>query len=225
MSIWMPISGTALLLVLLYDAASTTLVTAAICTISGLALTTMAITFLVPVVSAVTARRTQAATIAGLGPTCHDIILRAWRGNDLGILEQLLPPLAHGILLTGQRQLSYPVVRFFHSSKRDTDFRVQLFELDEAVTLLQHGLAAGSGPHPAVLRSVRRAVDTVIERVDDTAISDAPPAPPDLGPLRNAGLTTVDDATFHRRVAAESRRRRRLNTFAAESLWHERRSP
>lgn len=191
----------------------------AVAVVSGLGLTTLAITYLVPVVSAVTARRVQANTIAGLGATPQDIVINGLRDDRFPFFEHRLQALSDSILETAERHLSYPVLHYFHSAERQVDLRTQAFLLDEAVTLLEHGLRDDVRPHPAVLDGTRHAIVQLVERATGEPPDLAPPATPALEALRHAGVPTVDDDTFERSIADLSDHRRRVAHFANESLW------
>ena len=191
----------------------------AIAVLSGLGLTTLAITYLVPVVNAVTARRVQANTIAGLGDTPQDIVISGLRDHPFAYLEHRLRPLSDSLMQTAEKHLSYPVLHYFHSAERHVDLRTQAYLLDEAVTLLQHGVSQDVRPHPAVLDGVRHAIDQLVQRATSDGKDASLPPPPDLGPLRDAGIPTVDDHAFQRAVDGLSDHRRRLAHFANESLW------
>jgi hypothetical protein len=184
--------------------------------VSGLALTTMAITYLVPVVSAVTQRRQQASSIAGLGTTPPTLILNGWNHRGWNYLEHRLAQLADAITLTAERHRAYPILHYFHSAEPEQELRAQLAVLDDAVTLLQ--LGSRDGPHPAVLAEVRQAVELLLERAG-TPAHGTPPPPLTLTPLRAAGLALVDEHTFARRLAELDEHRRRLYGFAVETKW------
>ncbi|MFP5252286.1 MAG: ion channel [Actinomycetes bacterium] len=191
----------------------------AVAVVSGLGLTTLAITYLVPVVSAVTARRVQANTIAGMGATPQDIVLTGLRDDRFPFLEHRLQALSDSILETAERHLSYPVLHYFHSAERHVDLRTQALLLDEAVTLLAHGVRDDVRPNPAVLDGTRHAIVQLVERATGEPPDLAPPPSPALGALRQAGVPTVDDDTFARSLADLSDHRRRVAHFASESLW------
>lgn len=193
-----------------------------IAVISGLGLTTMAITYLVPVVTAVTARRTQANTIAALGATPQDMVIAGWRQGSFRFLDEQLPRLAEGITRTAERHLSYPVLHYFHSEERNEDFRVQLFNLDEAVTILQHAIPDQCQPHPAALASLRHAATQVLRHVPLRSPGEHHPPSIGLEALREVGIPTIDDAAFEQRLTGLADHRRRLVAFAEESLWHDR---
>lgn len=188
--------------------------------ISGLALTTMAITYLMPVVTAVTAQRMQANTIAGLGSTPQQIVLAGWWGGSFTYFDEHLPRLADGILLTAERHLSYPILHYFHSATREEDFRVQLFSLGEAMAILSAAVPASAGPHPTTLASVRHATEQLLQHVSPGSSPIQEPAAIDLEPLRDAGILTVDDATFEAGMDELVEYRRWLAAFAEESMWH-----
>lgn len=191
----------------------------AVAVVSGLGLTTLAITYLVPVVSAVTARRVQASIIAGMGATPQDIVVAGLDDDRFPYLEHRLQALSDSIIQTAERHLSYPVLHYFHSGERRVDLRTQAFTLDEAVTLLQHGVRADVRPHPAVLEGTRHAITELLRRTPEGPLHTAPPPVPSLTPLRNRGVPTVDDETFQDHVADLAGHRRRLARFARESLW------
>jgi hypothetical protein len=187
---------------------------------SGLALTTAAITYLTPVLSAVVERRKQAATIAGFGGTPQDLVRRMHHDGSLRLLEPVLVQLADDLGLTAERHLAYPVLHAFHPRHPRQDLRVQLATLDDALTLVVHGLDAGrvEMPHPAVIASARSAIDQVVDR---GALLGRAAAPRALGlaDLGEADIPTVDPVVFERRVTTDAERRRLVAAYAAESPW------
>ena len=189
-------------------------------TVSGLAITTVAITYLVPIVTAVTERRQQASAIAILGNDGYEIVKNAWQGDSLRYLEPVVLQLTNSLILTAERHLAYPVLHAFHSSSRLTELRVQSVALDDALTLVAHGVPEWAGrPHPAAISGARGALDQLLER---SGVGKAEPAPLELGPLREAGIPTVDDATFERRVQGLRGHRERIAAYAGESAWPQR---
>lgn len=77
-----------------------------IATVSGLALTTAAITYIFPVVTAATQRTQQASVITALGGQAHRIVLNAYDNGSVRYLEPVLIQLTDGLLLTAQRHLA-----------------------------------------------------------------------------------------------------------------------
>lgn len=191
-----------------------------VATVSGLGLTTLAITYLVPVVSAVNQRRAYADLIAGLGAGPGQIVVAAWDHGAFGYFEQLLAQLTPGLLLTSKRHLTYPVLDYFHPSAPQHDLRVQVPLLDDALHIIELGVDAPEAhPSMAAVHTARWAIRQLIERGSEGHAEGSSPPSPSLEPLRRAGISVVDDATFDTRLAAFGQHRRAVAAFSAESKW------
>jgi hypothetical protein len=189
-----------------------------VATISGLALTTAAITYLIPVVAAATDRSTQAASIAGLGATPHDIVLNAYHDGSVRFLEPVLLQLTPGLLLTAERHLAHPILHYFHPRSPQVELRIQLAALDDALVLVQYGLGREvERPHPAAISGLRSAIGQLLDRADVTAA--ATPLPLQLQPLRETGLPVADDATFAEHSGWLAEHRGRVSGYARQSKW------
>jgi hypothetical protein len=190
-------------------------------TINGFGLVTLVVSYLIPLLSAVNDERSQSALISSLGRTPAEILLNAWDGESFSYLEGPFAIIAREAEQTGQRHLTYPVLHFFHSSSRDAAFEPSLATLDEAVTILERGVAEEVRPHTAALRSVRRAVDQLLNIVtpDFSGASEEAPPPPDLGPLAERGVPLAAKRDFDESVAELDQHRRRLRGFVEDALW------
>lgn len=189
-----------------------------VATISGLAITTASITYLIPVVTAATDRSRLAGRISVLGNSAHEMVINAHLEGSVQYLERLIVSLTDDVLLTAERHVAYPILHYFHPGSARTELRVQLTALDDALTLVEHGLATEVGrPHPAAGRALRAAITHLLERANVRTERD--PAQLDLEPLRRAGLATVTDAAFARALDDLDAHRRRMAGYAAESQW------
>ncbi len=188
---------------------------------TGLVLITLAITYLVPVASAVAQRRQLASYIASLGDTAEDLVVRSWTGDGFGSLPQhlvALAPLIHG---AGQRHLTYPVLHYFHSTGRESAAAPNLTVLAQALALLRYGVAPAVRPDAAAIDTVDRALDGFLDTLANAYIStghDALP-PPDISQLRAAGIPTASDAEYAAATAATEHRRQLLAGFLADDGW------
>ncbi|HSK24125.1 MAG TPA: potassium channel family protein [Egicoccus sp.] len=185
---------------------------------SGLAVTTASITYLIPVVTAATQRAQLAARIEVMGGDAHALVANLYHDGSVAQFGALLPELTDRLLQTGERHLAYPILHYFHPRTVRTELRIQLAALDDAVTLVQSGLAPEVGrPHPATLRAARSAIAHLLERAH---VADAGAAPPlELDPLRAAGVPVVSDAAFADAVSGLADHRLRVAGYAAESKW------
>jgi hypothetical protein len=193
----------------------------ALATINGFVLLTMSVSYLIPVVMAVSERNQHGIVLHGLVPTAQELLLRAWDGRSLETLHPNLRELAPMVARAAQKYLSYPVLHFFHSPERTSAFEPGLAALDEALLLLEHGVEESLRPPPLVLTPLRASLDRFAEVVAGEFVSvtgHEPPAP-SLEPLRRAGIPTVDDATFGARVTVRREHRRVMGALLEDARW------
>lgn len=190
-------------------------------TATGVVFVTLAISYFVPVASALAERRQLGAYISSLGDTPEELVVRAWADGGFGKLEDhlvALTPLVHAL---AERHLTYPVLQYFHSGRERTSTALSLVVLDEAVTLLSCGVAPEARPDPVTVDPVARAIGWYLETVEGDFVSDAsePLPPADLGPLREAGIPTVGDDEYHAALEGQGVRRYRLARMLVDDGW------
>lgn len=193
---------------------------------SGLFLVTLAITYLVSVMSSAVQKRQLASQIFALGRSPHDIVARAWDGTQLRALDSHLQSLAPVIASMAQRHLAYPVLHYFHSVERNSATAPSIAMLDELLTLLEHGIAEDRRPARLVTAPVRDAVSEFLDALSSVFRSMArrlpedPPAVPALCPLRECGVPTVAEEEWRENVDELADRRTKLLAFVAADRWH-----
>jgi hypothetical protein len=165
---------------------------------SGLVFLTMGISYLVPVASAVSERRQVAQYVLSLGRTSELVLTNAWTGKDFGSLPAHLVALTPMLHLNSERYLTYPALAYFHSAREGASSSVSAVVLDDALTLLRHGVACEARPDTASVDALHRALGAFLHTVGGALIvRDVDPLPPPaLQPLRDAGIPTVSDETF-----------------------------
>jgi hypothetical protein len=110
----------------------------AILSFTGLILISIAITYLIPVVSAEIIKRKISVYITTLGCSIEDILMNYWNGEHFKELEQPFIKLTSSILLHAQNHKAYSVLHYFHSSDKKEAFALNLTNLDEVLTMLLH---------------------------------------------------------------------------------------
>lgn len=189
---------------------------------SGLIFCTLAITYLVPVASAVAERRRLAAYVTSLGDTPEAVLTSAWTGDGFGeaLTEHLvaLTPMVH---LSGQRHLTYPVLHYFHSASERTAAASSVVHLHETLALLRSGVAPDARPDPAATEPLSQAVQLFLDTVRSAFIDEAdwPLPPPNLDALREAGIPTVSDETFEAALDSGRHSRRLLAGLLEDDGW------
>lgn len=182
-----------------------------IATMNGLFLVTLAITYLLPVVSATAQKRQLAAMISNLGTNPQELILRAWDGKGFSGLTTYLVQITQMIDLHAQRHLAYPVLHYFHSSERRTAVAPSLAVLQDALIILSIGITPDCRLRAIDLDPVGRALEGLLSVLRNRYITpaDDPPVFAALEPLRARGIPLVSEADF-REALEQYREVRRL---------------
>ncbi len=188
---------------------------------SGFILFGLALAYLVPVTSAATQKRQLAVCIWSLGKGPDDIIIRAWNGVDSTALAPHLISLIPMLALLGENHLTYPLLHYFHSTKRSSSVAAGVAALDESITILECGMQSGCSLDLPSLGAAREAITEYLNTLRPALIfpaRDTPP-PPSLQGLRDVGVPAVDDALFEAALATLSERRRLLLALVRNEGW------
>jgi hypothetical protein len=187
---------------------------------NGLSMFTLIVTYLVPIVGAELERRRLAVYITTLGRTPHEILLRSWNGSSFGKLPDHLVALTLPMLEVGQGHLAYPVLHCIHSSTRETALAPSVAVLDEAITLFA-GVCPEQRPDKGAFYPLRQAIAEFLATLAEAHLEPKrePPPPPSLDPLREAGITTVNDEEFRLALETLADRRRLLLGLVEDEAW------
>lgn len=162
-----------------------------------------------------------ASDVDGLGGTPEEIVLQGWEGGAFSsAFIQHLVSVSGQVTQLAQEHLAYPVLHFFVAGKRSAAAPLAILALDDAMLLLERGLAPAARPALSATRPVRIGIGSYAATVGAPTSRDASPAvPPELGPLRERGIPVVDDAVFARAVEEEAGRRGDLARSAVAQGW------
>ncbi|HEV7919591.1 MAG TPA: hypothetical protein VGR02_02255 [Thermoanaerobaculia bacterium] len=188
---------------------------------SGLGTVTVAITYLLEVVSALVMKRTFGAYISSLGGTPSRIIARSWDGEKLVGLEPHLVELAQMMEMLTQQHLAYPILHYFHNKAAGGAATTRLAALHETLLLLGGGMAKELRPAAMCIEPLRDAMRQSAAIIAEEFIepADQAPDPPKLDILRDRNIATVDDAQFRAAVANEEETRRALLGMLHNDGW------
>ena len=190
--------------------------------LTGLCLLSLGITYLVPVVQAVTAKRALAAHIYALGPDPQQMVLNNCCDNDSEAFEQHLVSLTGQIALLAQRHRTYPVLHFFHTSSLHNDAIASIVNLYETLLIIEHALNDEFRPRSGATCPAREVISHFLQTLQEVHIQpvDEAPPPPPLDKLRQQGIPVVDELTFARDLADYDRRRRILLALVRNNGWN-----
>ncbi|UII27360.1 potassium channel family protein [Fulvivirga maritima] len=140
---------------------------------SGLTFLTLAITYLIPILSAVVAKRKLSAYIFFLGSTPVEMLNNGWDGTSFKNLEQHFLGLADLILHHKERHLLYPVLHYFHSTDDKYAAPKTLTVLDEAITMLLYHPDLKNKFNRLNVKILRNAMDEYLLTLSSTYIGKA----------------------------------------------------
>jgi hypothetical protein len=195
---------------------------AAIASFSGLFLITLSITYLLTVLPAVTQKRQLAVMIHDLGSTPAEMVRNGWNGSNFDeLIQRLTSAIWPMIQLHTQRHLTLPILHYFHSSEPGDTLPVNIAALDEALYIINYGVAPSARPRPWQLSPIRQALDRFLELLNDEYMSqhiELPPTP-DLAFLDSLEIPKVPRQEFEANLSAEEARRRQLYGYVKETGW------
>lgn len=145
--------------------------------ISGLLIITLSITYLLPLLSAVTNKRKLCAYIAFLGNSPDEIIMKGWNGKDLSDLNQHIYELGLMILDHKEKHLLYPVLHYFHSTEKKFAAPVSLSILDETVSIIMASPILSEKIDKLALDILRKSLDDYLEILKEAYIPRTATAP------------------------------------------------
>jgi hypothetical protein len=188
---------------------------------TGLMIITLAITYVMPVLTAVMHKRQIARSITAMGATTEELLETAWDGRGFDRLTTHLANLVPELTGLAQEYLAYPVLHFFHSADRDTAIAPAVAVLDDALQLLRYGVAPAHRLDPVTLRATMGGVDVVLDALEIAHIdaSDDQPDPPPLAVLDHLGIPRVGDDVYAAAFDRICPRRARLAAFLASDGW------
>lgn len=190
---------------------------------SGVALLSLSIAYVLPVVGAVVRKREVAAYIATLGGSPDEILLTAWDGDGFGQLDLHLIALTPMITRLAQDHLAYPIVHYFHSGERHTAIGPNIVALDEALTILDDALDDAHRLDSPSIRPLRTAVDAFLHTLPRISVEPAerPLAWPVLSGYRANELPLRAREDVEATLSEQDERRRLLAGFLHHDAWTE----
>ena len=193
----------------------------AILSFTGLILISIAITYLIPVVSAEITKRKISVNINTLGGSVEEILLNYWNGKDFKELEQPFIPLIDSIILHAQNHKAYSVLHFFHSSDRKEAFVLNITNLDEVITVLLHNISKEQQPSFNVLIRLRKAISSYLVTLPATFITPGKKTPPVLilTALENKGIKIISGEIVDLEYDKLRTRRRLLLSLLIDDGW------
>ncbi|THE63871.1 two pore domain potassium channel family protein [Salinadaptatus halalkaliphilus] len=190
-------------------------------TATGMAFVTLAVSYVLSVLGAVSEKRSFASDVTGLGERPEAFVRASWHDEDFDGIGLPLESMAADLSLLADQHKSYPILHYYHSESADRASAVAVAILDEALSCYRHGVADDAEPNPPLVTDARSSVDSYLETLDTAFIEPAEKAPPepDLERIREDGVPTVSDEEFASALTALVDRRRKLLGVVEADAW------
>ena len=145
---------------------------------SGLVVTSLGISYVVSLVSAVAAQRALARRITNLGRSPVDILAAFWDGERFEGFGAVCESISAELLTHTQRHLAYPAVHYVRADDDRDSVPAAVALLDETLTVLLYETPVEALPPRASLIVMRRAIGTYLESLAASFVREVPEAPP-----------------------------------------------
>ena len=181
-------------------------------TASGLLFITLAITYSLSVLDAVTQKRAFASEVSGLGMNAEEVLQTSWSGEQFYRLELPLNTITSQLDTLTVNHKAYPILHYFYSRRSEEAAVHSIAVLDEALTLFLFGVREEHRPDDLLINSARSSVQNYLRTLHSafiTPANDSPPLPA-LGAVREIGIPTVSDEEFAASIENLDERRRTL---------------
>lgn len=189
---------------------------------SGLILITIAITYLVPINSAEIEKRKLSTYIATLGASPQEILMNAWNGENFKGLNDHFHELTDMIITTGQNNLAYPILYYFHTSNKNESGPINVCALDEALTILICYVPEELQPDKHYVYPLRKSITAYINNLSIADITPSNEAPnlPDLSMLTRAEVPLKQESDFIDDFESLQKRRKLLKAMLQNDGWN-----
>lgn len=186
---------------------------------SGLLAITLAITYLLSVVSAAVSGRSFAAQVSGMGDSAAGAVAGGWNGTSYAALAYPLQSLSSEASKLAEQYLAYPVLQYFHSEDPSKSPILALASLEQVVAVARHGVPDDCRPPLVLLTSAASAISNVLDALPQRLVKPAedPLANPSLEPLTKLARRTPEE--FGKGLQQDVERRKRLRGLVEAHGW------
>lgn len=185
----------------------------------GLTFITAAITYIVPVLSAVSLQNQLSLLVSSMGRTPQEILVNSWNGADFSSFYDNVPELRQMLVQHTLNHHAYPVIQCFHNCDAGKNVVPAVVTLNEVLRLLQ-GVSAEIPQDRLKRQMLGSAVTRHLELQRASYLGRTRPSvgegDVDLTPLAAAAIPLDEDRVA---IAAPDERRRLLSALLESDGW------
>lgn len=188
---------------------------------TGMGMVTLAITYLLQVVSAVTNKRAFASEVTGIGKTAEEFVIKQWTGENFGAIELQLTTLSSQLAVLNEQHLSFPILHYYHAARMEKSMDMAIPILDDAITIIKLGMEEKNLPPETIISSLRQAIESFLTTVQSAFITHAKevPPPPNLSIIKKGGVPVISEEEFYKKLENEQERRKLILGLVNNGSW------
>lgn len=189
--------------------------------LTGMTMVTLSITYVLQVISAVTAKRSIAGQITSIGKTAEEFVAKQWTGEGFGAIELQLDSLSQQLATNNEQHLAFPILHYYHAARIEKSQDVAIAILDDALTLIELGVEEKYQPAETILSSARQSVSSFLTTLRSAFIqaADENPPVPNINKLHEKGIPTITDKEFLKKMEKEKERRKLILGLLNNGAW------
>jgi hypothetical protein len=190
--------------------------------LTGMLTVTLAVTYILQVISAVANKRAFASQVMSIGKTAEDFVRKQWTGKSFGAIELQLNSLSGQLSVLNEQHLAFPILHYYHAARVEKSQDMAIAILDDALTIIELGVKEENQPAETILTSTRQSINSFLITLKSAFISaaDNTPPTPDLSEISNSGVPTVQVHEFDERLKKAEDRRKLILGLINKGAWH-----
>ncbi len=186
---------------------------------TGMLFITFGVTYLLSILSAVTMKRSFAASVLGFGKSAEELTKSAWNGTDFHDFDLLLASFSEQLSSLAAKHTAYPVLHFYHSIRDETAMPTAAAILDESLSIIKYAVASPYHPNQMLVQEMRSSIDLYVKTLEQSIYKPAKSIPPlpVFTFLQQAGIPLLTEQSFIKNFNnLETRRRKLLGGLEAD---------
>lgn len=178
----------------------------------GMMFLTLGTSYILSIIGAVIRKRAFASSVFGIGKSAEEIIINAWDGNDFYKMDLYLNDLSTELSILTYQHKAYPLLFYYHTSSRIQALSVAVPIIDDVLSFFDYGLTDEVKINMLLVRSLRSSIDEYLETLEKIFIEfeDRALYLPDINNISYAGIPTVEEGEFRKKMEEIEGRRQML---------------
>lgn len=182
---------------------------------SGMLNLSLAVSYILSMISGVIKRRSFASTISGMASSPEELVKLMWNGEDFRNSDMIFHSLADQLSEIAFEQRAFPLLNYYHSSDKDKSISFMLPVLYDAVNIIEYGVKSDHIVNALVLKNIR---STLLDYLESLVIDSEKNyknakliSYPNLDSVKEAGIEVYSQEEFEVKLNTMKKARRRIS--------------